>query len=106
MQTPKGEGMAILVIDYGPDYDLMWTVIVSKGEHAGQIWTYPNPQVRGVENVTLGRHVAPANARANGHNPKGTSPDSPLTNRLGLTDKPVNGHRLDPLASRLPGTDA
>ena len=57
MQTPRGEGLAVLVIDYGPDHDLWWTVMLSKGEHAGEIWTYANPQVRGVENITLGRHV-------------------------------------------------
>ena len=57
LQTPRGEGSAVLVIDYGPDHDLWWTVILSKGEHAGEVWTYPNPQVRGVENITLGRHV-------------------------------------------------
>ena len=50
--------MAVLVIDYGPDHDLWWTVILTKGEHAGEIWTYPNPDVRGVENITLGRHPA------------------------------------------------
>ena len=55
--TPKGEGLAVLVIDYGPDHDLWWTVVISRGEHAGEIWTYANPEVRGVENVTLGRHV-------------------------------------------------
>ena len=48
--------MAVLVIDYGLDHDLWWTVILTKGEHAGEIWTYPNPEVRGVENITLGRH--------------------------------------------------
>ena len=56
LSTPKGEGLAVMVIDYGVDFDLWWTVIISKGEHAGEIWTYANPEVRGVENVTLGRH--------------------------------------------------
>jgi hypothetical protein len=55
LQTPKGEGLATLVIDYGPDYDLLWTVIITKGDHAGEVWTYPNPQVRGVKNITFGR---------------------------------------------------
>ena len=58
LSTPKGEGLAVLVIDYGPDFDLWWTVIISKGEFAGQIWTYANPEVRGVANITLGRHPA------------------------------------------------
>jgi hypothetical protein len=69
--TPKGEGLAVLVIDYGVDHDLWWTVILSKGEHAGEIWTYANPDVRGIENITLGRPDA-SNAiretpRTNGH---------------------------------------
>jgi hypothetical protein len=55
LQTPKGEGLATLVIDYGPDYDLLWTVIITKGDHAGEVWTYPNPQVRGIKNITFGR---------------------------------------------------
>jgi len=58
LKTPKGEGLAVMVIDYGPDHDLLWTVIIGKGEHAGEIWTYPNPQVRGVDNITLGRRVS------------------------------------------------
>ena len=75
MRTPKGEGLATLVIDYGPDYDLLWTVIVTKGEHAGEVWTYPNHQVRGVENVSLGRHPAPdAPAAPSPDGPKGTVP--------------------------------
>ena len=69
MVTPKGEGLAVLVIDYGPDFDLWWTVIIGKGEFAGQIWTYRNPEVRGVANVSLGRQpettaTSPGN---NGH---------------------------------------
>lgn len=75
LQTPKGEGLATLVIDYGPDYDLLWTVILTKGEHAGEIWTYPNPQVRGVQNVTLGRL------------PTATPTDSPT---------PRNGNKICP----------
>ncbi len=74
MRTPKGEGIATLVIDYGPDYDLLWTVIVTKGEHAGEIWTYPNHQVRGVENVSLGRHVTGDPAAQTADGPKGTVP--------------------------------
>jgi hypothetical protein len=73
LRTPRGEGMAVLVIDYGLDHDLWWTVILTKGEHADEIWTYPNPEVGGVENITLGRHPAPSAAtnrqtgNGNGH---------------------------------------
>jgi hypothetical protein len=63
MKTPRGEGMAVMVIDYGPDFDLWWTVIISKGEHAGEIWTYANPEVRGVTNITLGRPAVATPAR-------------------------------------------
>lgn len=48
----KGEGLAIAVVDYGPDYDLRWVIILNKG---GEVWTVPNPKVRGVENYTMGR---------------------------------------------------
>ena len=81
MRTPKGEGLATLVIDYGPDFDLWWTVIVSKGEHAGEIWTYPNHQVRGVENVTLGRHVPPAAVAAADTGPAISAADTPKGSR-------------------------
>ena len=60
LNTPRGEGLAVLVIDYGPDFDLWWTVVIGKGEFAGEIWTYPNAEVRGVPNITLGRHPGKA----------------------------------------------
>lgn len=106
MQTPKGDGLAVMVIDYGPDYDLLWTIAISKGEHAGEIWTYANPHVRAVENVTLGRHVSVPDARSsNGYPGKMTVPQGPIPARLGMGDKPANGRRLDAMTSRLPGAD-
>ncbi len=48
----RGTGLAHLVIDYGPEFHLLWTVILDKG---GEIWTLPNPLVRGQFNVTMGR---------------------------------------------------
>ena len=83
MRTPRGEGLAILVIDYGPDFDLWWTVNVTKGEHAGEIWTYPNPEVRGVENITMGRRVAPSS--------------KPATVDMPPMNEPTNGHSRLPL---------
>jgi hypothetical protein len=70
LSTPKGEGIAVMVIDYGIDHDLWWTVMISRGEHAGEIWTYANPEVRGVENITLGRPDSATlkpTARGNGY---------------------------------------
>ena len=52
LYTPKGEGLALLVIDYGVDYDLMWVVGLKENN---QLWTYSNKDVRLIENETLGR---------------------------------------------------
>lgn len=52
VETPKGTGEAIVLIDYSKEDDLMWVVIQDK---TGEIWTWPNHQVRGIKNITLGR---------------------------------------------------
>ena|ERR1700722_6523305 len=87
LNTPKGEGLAVLVSDYGPDFDLWWTVIVTKGEFAGQVWTYPNPEVRGVANVTLGRRPInglelPQPQHARGTNGHAQKPETAKLNRM------------------------
>jgi hypothetical protein len=51
----RGSGLAVLIIDYGPDYDLLWTVI---DDQSGQIWTLNNKHIRGVKNITMGRPPA------------------------------------------------
>lgn len=52
MNTPKGEGFAHILIDYGPESDLYWTVIMTG---SGEIWTFSNREVRASKNITLGR---------------------------------------------------
>jgi hypothetical protein len=52
VNTPKGSGLAWLLIDYGPEHDLMWTVAI---DDTGELWTYGNPQVRAQKNITLER---------------------------------------------------
>lgn len=52
MNTPKGEGFAHILIDYGPESDLYWTVLITE---TGEIWTYANRYVRASKNITLGR---------------------------------------------------
>lgn len=52
MNTPKGEGMAHVLIDYGPESDLYWTVFMTG---TGEIWTFSNRDVRASKNITLGR---------------------------------------------------
>ena len=52
IETPKGRGEAVAVIDYGPEHDLYWTVFLDNG---GECWTFENKQIRGCLNPTLGR---------------------------------------------------
>jgi len=52
MNTPKGEGFAHLMLDYGPESDLYWVVLITE---TGEIWTYANRYVRAAKNITLGR---------------------------------------------------
>lgn len=50
--TPKGSGIAWFMIDYGPEADLMWVVVIND---TGEIWTFSNKEVRAEKNITLGR---------------------------------------------------
>lgn len=52
LNTPKGMGLCIGVINSHIDNDLEWTVI---DDETGQIWTWPNSKVRGVKNITIQR---------------------------------------------------
>jgi hypothetical protein len=51
LKTPRGEGVAKFLIDYGPESDLYWVVFLENGE----VWTYSNRDVKAVSNETLGR---------------------------------------------------
>ncbi len=44
--------LAIMVIDYGVEHDLLWTVAFDDN---GEIWCLNNSNVRMRQNVTLGR---------------------------------------------------
>lgn len=52
LKTPKGDGFAHFLIDYGPESDLYWTVFITA---TGEIWTFSNRDVRADTNITLGR---------------------------------------------------
>lgn len=59
LQTPlpvtvegKGKGLAMAVIDYGPEHNLIWVVAL---DDSGEIWCSPNPKVRMQTNWTMGR---------------------------------------------------
>jgi hypothetical protein len=51
--TPKGKALAQVLIDYGPEHDLMWTVFQDNGE----CWTWNNKEIRAETNQTFGRVV-------------------------------------------------
>jgi len=50
--TIKGKGVACVLIDYGPDYDLMWVVFQ---DATGECWTWRNSDIRSQDNITLNR---------------------------------------------------
>jgi hypothetical protein len=52
LTTPKGTALAHAVIDYGPEYHLIFVCIQ---DATGEVWSWPNPDVRGVKNITMGR---------------------------------------------------
>lgn len=52
LSTPKGDGIAWLVSDYGAEYNLLWTVAI---DETGEIWTFENTEVRAIKNITMGR---------------------------------------------------
>jgi len=52
MVTPKGDGWAHFVIDYGPESALLWVVFMDAD---GACWIVPNPEVRICHNWTMGR---------------------------------------------------
>lgn len=57
MNTPKGVGLCHFLIDYGEEHDLMWVVA---DDATGQIWMWPNPDVRLIKNLSLGAKREPA----------------------------------------------
>jgi len=52
VNTPKGTGEAILIIDYGKEDDILWTVFL---DETGQCWTFNNKEIRAIKNVSIGR---------------------------------------------------
>ncbi|OYX66176.1 MAG: hypothetical protein B7Y88_04570 [Sphingomonadales bacterium 32-64-17] len=66
----KGKGLALAVIDYGPEHNLIWVTAI---DSSGEIWCAPNPRVRMQANWTMGRkrsapemaHLSKANDACN-----------------------------------------
>ena len=49
--TPEGKAIAHMVIDYGPEHDLLWVCF----QDNGQCWTWKNQDIRAEQNITFGR---------------------------------------------------
>ncbi len=52
LSTPRGNGLAHFVIDYGPEHNLIWTVFL---DDSGECWSFSNPEIRAQKNITMGR---------------------------------------------------
>ena len=52
LTSPKGPCLAIALIDYSEEHHLYWVCIQ---DDTGEIWTWPNPEVRGQKNISMGR---------------------------------------------------
>ena len=55
MDTPKGAGYAVAVIDYGLEHSLLWVVALND---TGEIWCVPNSEARMQKNWSAGRRGA------------------------------------------------
>lgn len=56
MLTPKGPATAFMVIDYSQEHHLLWVAAINE---TGEIWTFPNPEVRFQANPSMGRDCIP-----------------------------------------------
>lgn len=52
IESPKGKGQAVMIIDYGPEFDLFW-VVFDDATH--ECWTFNNKDIRAQTNITFGR---------------------------------------------------
>ncbi len=50
--TPKGSALAHVLIDYGPEHNLLW---VCFQDATGECWTWANKDIRAQVNITMGR---------------------------------------------------
>lgn len=52
ISCPKGDGLAMFIIDYGIEHSLMWVIGI---DNTREIWTFPNEKVKLQKNITIGR---------------------------------------------------
>lgn len=71
----RGDGLAIGVIDYGPEHNTLWVTAI---DATGEIWCAPNPQVRMQKNWSMQRPQ-----------PAATAGNKPAAAHVPLTVKPA-----------------
>jgi hypothetical protein len=54
LTTPLGRALCHFLIDNGDEHHLLWVCIQ---DDTGEIWVWPNPDVRGRPNPTMGRKI-------------------------------------------------
>jgi hypothetical protein len=52
VNTPKGEGYVVALLDYSQEHDTLFKVCINA---TGEYWDFPQSQVRGVKNFSLNR---------------------------------------------------
>lgn len=52
LDTPKGSGFALFMIDYSQEHNLLFVVAI---DETREIWTFSNHLVRMQKNITIGR---------------------------------------------------
>lgn len=50
--TPYGKAMAHILLDYGPEHDLLWVCFQDASK---ECWTWANKDIRAQENLTYDR---------------------------------------------------
>lgn len=63
METSKGRGYALAVIDYGIEHSLLWVVGL---DDTGEVWCVPNSEVRMQPNWSAGRRLHDTGREATG----------------------------------------
>ena len=52
VSTPHGKGLAQVLIDYGPEHDIVWVVFQND---TAEIWCWNNKYVKAQNNITFDR---------------------------------------------------
>ena len=53
--TPKGKALAHVIIDYGPEHDLVW---VCFQDDTGECWSWNNRDIKAQANITMNRPLS------------------------------------------------